>query len=429
MKTVAENRVPRGDGIAGAFSPWTGPSKVAAAVLFAFLAFPLQADPMTFRVEPSRSGTPNSFLIYAEGDIVPGTEFLLQEILEDMPPSEGGYKYREMFVNSPGGDLGTALKLGRLMREHGVQVTIGDYWDSRTEEMAGIDAVCLSACAYAVMGATSLYFDDGISSTEVVRDGWGELGFHQFHDADVLSNRETAAFSGIDRLRDQFVAGELVSYLIEMGRSPRIYAEVSNTPPGEMLVVREELSRRMGLAEVSAEEAAAMKRDETWTILPWGDGLRLENLHYDHTGLRLFCEKGHEDSAVLQILKPTDPATGEITGTYASIDLERAEPLLAEARIEWIDSEHRRHYAEPIFTGVRPDPDSSYDFLVEFRVRAEDLRTMLGFPYFSLSWLHAPGWNDPQMQSKYTALMSLLYPIFPERRTSTDLDIMWRNCR
>lgn len=429
MKTVAENLVPSGDGISGAFSLWGRPQKVTAVVLSACLAVPLHADPMTFRVEPSRSGTPNSFLIYAEGDIVPGTELLLQEILEDMPPSEGGFKYREMFVNSPGGDLGTALKLGRLMREHGVQVTIGDYWDSRTEEMAGIKANCHSACAYAVMGATSLHFDDGISSTEVVREDWGELGFHQFYDADILSNQETAVFSGIDRLRDQFVAGELVSYLIEMGRSPRIYAEVSSTPPGDMLAVREELSRRMGLAEVSAEEAAAMKQDETWTILPWGDGLRLENLNYDHTGLRLFCEKGHDDSAVLQILKPVDPRTGEITGPYASIDPEEAEPLLAEARIEWSDSDYQRHYAEPLFMGVRPDPDSSYDLLVEYEVRAEDLRTMLGFPYFTLSWLHTPRWNDPQTQSKYTALMTLVHGAYPEKRTPTDLDIMWRNCR
>ena len=156
-----------------------------------------------------------SCFIYFDGTITKGVANDFKEILNDEGPA--------VYLNSPGGDLQEALKLGRLIREAGKKTIIGS--------LAGVDTLegsdrpsgfpengrCESACAYAFMGGQER------------RLGSGRLGLHRFYSTE----------RGLTSDEAQFLSGLLVEYMVEMGIDARLFLAASKEGAEGMYYVSE----------------------------------------------------------------------------------------------------------------------------------------------------------------------------------------------
>lgn len=188
---------------------------------------------MTFRM----TGHPGNYVdaewIAAEGRIVAETP----DLLRDFIATHMQFISPQIVFHSPGGELGPALELGRIIRENEIRTAVGLSYnpdDPDAEYGDGtviVEGTCESSCAWAFMG--------GIGRTVWNEDDWvteriGRIGIHQFYSQGQFQ-REPAIV--------QSAMGELLFYLIEMGIDPGILALMSTVLPDEMhYLTREELS-------------------------------------------------------------------------------------------------------------------------------------------------------------------------------------------
>lgn len=127
----------------------------------------------------------------------------------------------QILFHSTGGSLEAGLEIGRIIRENGLNTSIGKpVWFPTTarngETLYGWAEIepgeCSSACAYAFLGG-------------VRRDlAYGQLGFHRFSPND---NGTLPGSGGI--IAGQIVSSVIVEYLSEMGIDPRIFRLASGT--------------------------------------------------------------------------------------------------------------------------------------------------------------------------------------------------------
>jgi hypothetical protein len=143
----------------GLSNPFRAGKGAFLAAAFAALASAAPAAAMTFSTIPvstecTGSGCPRA--VIASGEIsaeAPGefTRFLRQEM--QMPGL-----HAVVFLNSPGGNVESALKLGTLFHAAGAAVVVGQPMLSsgKRKAMGALGVVpghCASACVYALMGA------------------------------------------------------------------------------------------------------------------------------------------------------------------------------------------------------------------------------------------------------------------------------------
>ena len=244
--------------------------------ILAFSAFAAASDEMEFKSVYNGVTCPDCNWILAQGKITRETPDKFRRFKNQIDPT------RFIYLHSEGGDLAAAIELGRLIRETGASVSVresvkAEYGSDITYNNK--EGSCLSACAYAFLGGTSRSIEDG-----------SVLGFHQFFDGDILSNLTEAAFTGAERLRDQYVVGFIINYLIEMDISTELYPLIAGTAPGEMRIL-------------SREEAVSLRVDNSsdpdsgWRFVPYGRGLvsEFEN-PVSGRRVRLYCS---DDSAHL----------------------------------------------------------------------------------------------------------------------------------
>lgn len=150
-----------------------------------------------------------SCFLLIEGQIEPGLTDRLQAMTEQ--GIDGGIVY----LNSPGGALGEAVRLGRFIREKGWDTSVGGgdgipRQADGTFDFFGTEgpapATCESACAYVFMGGTRRALPET-----------SRLGLHQFYAPGQQIGGEVA----------QKFSGELVSYMVEMGVDARIFTLAS----------------------------------------------------------------------------------------------------------------------------------------------------------------------------------------------------------
>ncbi|MEH6741554.1 MAG: hypothetical protein V7695_23815 [Sulfitobacter sp.] len=154
-----------------------------------------------------------SCFIYFDGTITSGLGDQFKEILESEGPA--------VYLNSPGGDLEEALKIGRLIRKSGKSTIIGSLdgvqrsdFLSRPESMP-TEGICESACAYIFMGGAE-------------RDlGSGKLGLHRFFSTE----------RGLTSDEAQFLSGLLVEYMVEMGVDARLFLAASKEGAASMYYI------------------------------------------------------------------------------------------------------------------------------------------------------------------------------------------------
>ena len=196
--------------------------RLAAAGLAALVSTAAVADDMRFALVKSGA----SRWIAAEGEITEATPDTFRRFLEDnglTNPRDG----LAVYLDSPGGNLMSGIKLGGLIRKQGLHTSIGKSLPAHGRDMVIRPGQCASACSFAFLGGT-VRFARG-----------GELGVHQSYDADVLDDPEHN-FSGAEMSTQQVIGAIIVNFVVRMGADPRIASIAASTMPEDMHFFSEE---------------------------------------------------------------------------------------------------------------------------------------------------------------------------------------------
>ncbi len=320
------------------------------------------AEPMTFREVSNVGVCAGCVWFAAEGDITPETPALFRAQWGEPSPGNGG---PTIVINSQGGDLAAALELGRLFRGHSVRIRIGD---TNADPENGLHASridpgqCLSACAYAYLGAEVRMLSDDET-----------LGFHQFFDEDILANADREAFSSVQRLRDQYVVGELISYLVEMDVSTEVFSFASAAPPGEF-------------AFMSPEKAVELRVDDNpramtpWKILPLASGMMIESVSVDRAkGVRFFCLGREKGRVHVQIMNRSTDGSDNLSSEHAS----GTPKLFFYPQIEKFESSFRYPEGPNFdlalrFNKILAEPESDFHVNFDFTMSNQEFKKSVG---------------------------------------------------
>lgn len=166
-------------------------------------------EPMTF---VGRQEGMAFLWVAAEGIITEDTPEQFEKFLK----SYDGKIVKTIIFHSPGGNLGAAIKLGKLIRQAGYRTFIGRSI-SLDEAMAIYhykDAHCLSACAYAFLG--------GVERSYTEKDSYG---LHRFGKSDRDIGGDVA----------QIITSELATYVEQMGVDQRVLRLASSADFGSSM--------------------------------------------------------------------------------------------------------------------------------------------------------------------------------------------------
>ena len=133
----------------------------------------------------------------------------------------------QVYLNSPGGNVGAAVSLGNLFRSRGVTAVVAGV----TETGVSMPGACYSACVYALVGA----------SRRVV-PGRSRVGIHRMQAA-------TEDLTGsYERAEHRAAASTLMGYTARMGVDPSMIASAERTPSASIHVLTPRELRRWGVA-------------------------------------------------------------------------------------------------------------------------------------------------------------------------------------
>ncbi|MGP6088063.1 hypothetical protein [Antarctobacter jejuensis] len=190
---------------------------VFCALLFLICASPVLADEMSFRLAGNGGNCAECAWVVAEGEIVVSTPDDFTQFME-------GKFARLVVFNSPGGDLGAALRFGRILRERGhltgVGTTVKDDFGTFSNVIEGS---CESACAFAFMGGEARRID--LPDANVFVPLPGRLGMHRFY---------TRTGNEIPSAATQQIMGQLLIYVQDMGVDPRVLSLASTAAEDDM---------------------------------------------------------------------------------------------------------------------------------------------------------------------------------------------------
>lgn len=218
------------------------------AALACLLPFSVLAEPMTFELQGSGGNCNGCEWIAASGEITAETPDAFRAFMADR---ERLYLYQAVTFDSPGGNLGAAIELGRLLREAQATTAIG-----RTQPMEDMPqyfeqvpgGACESACVFAFLGGEARWVD-------------GErLGIHQFYTPD---GRE------IPTAATQQIMGQIVMYLIDMGISPEMLTLASRIPGNDMHYLTEDEVARLGIQTSASDSPMRLEVDKGGLVLRW----------------------------------------------------------------------------------------------------------------------------------------------------------------
>ncbi|MEM7425605.1 MAG: hypothetical protein AAF441_05890, partial [Pseudomonadota bacterium] len=161
---------------------------------------------------------PMSFQLKDAGRVIEATGVVSEETPEAFEKliEKAGLRAAQATVrlNSPGGYIAPALKLGRMIRKLGFSTEVGKSADSRPE--------CMSACVFVFLG--------GVRRAAEV----GHLGVHRFYEQLAIDDPDRKAYDSGDLAEVQRLTGELVAYVSEMGADARLVARAANVAADEI---------------------------------------------------------------------------------------------------------------------------------------------------------------------------------------------------
>lgn len=167
--------------------------------------------------------------ISAEGEIRADTPAQFRDVLSRL----NGRKL-PVVISSPGGRLSAALSIGRMIRKHGLDVTV--------------QGTCTSACPFVLAGGVERHAAPGavvgVHQALMIRSGSAEAN---------ADGKQLLANSKATARQFRLMRSKLRSYLGEMGVSPELASEMEKASPFEMNVLS--LQRLQELKLVTAEAA------------------------------------------------------------------------------------------------------------------------------------------------------------------------------
>lgn len=190
-----------------------------------------------------------AWIIFAHGEITEGTTERLRRFLDDhrVPPDS------TIYFDSPGGLVGEAMKLGRLIRARGLSTAIG--------LPGGEPGECLSACALTFLGGVWRF--NGSKSI---------YGVHRF-----FNPRPSAAAADVA----QVLSGEIVNYIREMGVDLRLFERMTLAGRNRILLLS--LAEQLKLNVVTQGVGPT-----TWTIESVADTMYLRGARLTQRGMNKF---------------------------------------------------------------------------------------------------------------------------------------------
>ncbi|SNS03232.1 hypothetical protein [Antarctobacter heliothermus] len=248
------------------------------AATVALMATAAMATPMQFQSHNNGNCTGCSWTS-AEGEITQDTPDRLREFLVQNPYA------RDLVFHSPGGNLGAALELGRIIRENDMSTGIGRTDPAHPSDygpmLAIVDGTCESACAFAFLGGTSRSAYETDEHSMVPRTG--RLGMHQFYSLDGAE---------IPTAATQQIMGQVLFYVLEMGINAELLSIASSTPPDDMRF----LSRKE-LVDLKVLTASSVSTPD---LVLAGDDLAVEWQRFWETGdlektTLLYCRSDTQD--------------------------------------------------------------------------------------------------------------------------------------
>jgi hypothetical protein len=200
---------------------------------------------MTFRAYQECSGNGCPYFVLAQGVITSATPSAFRQFLakEEYQPI--------VYFDSPGGNLTSALELGRLIRARGLDTFVGGPYEAFIGFASGNEkiqrlttqGICFSACAYAFLGGVSREIGER-----------GIYGVHQFFSSDRPLGDATT----------QVAMTVIGSYLDEMGVNRRLLDLASLTSSRRMSSLPIDIARRL-LIDNTEPELATWSVDTTIT--------------------------------------------------------------------------------------------------------------------------------------------------------------------
>jgi hypothetical protein len=183
---------------------------VAGSLLAIFGQFlvPVAADiPVTLQVTavapgyPGRAVGDGRWLIFLDGPIDAAAAARLEQVIV-----AEGISRALVYLNSPGGSLVTAMRLGRYIRAHAFDTRVG----TRTADAVGATAgTCHSACPFILAGGVRRSLEQG-----------SQIGLHRAENRVPVS--DGSAFQRV-------VETQVADYLAEMGLRAEVAAIMSAT--------------------------------------------------------------------------------------------------------------------------------------------------------------------------------------------------------
>lgn len=213
---------------------------------------PSPDKPMQFRMAGSGGNCLSCTWIAAEGIISEGTAKEFEDFLFRTKSARSGVF---VHLNSQGGNVAEAIKLGRLFRSNNlntaVSQTIGverasddPQFDKYVAEYPtpqdNSNPQCVSACALAFVGGHLRLAEAKNFETEYL--GFGRIGpvsVHQFYAPSAWETPEANTSSAIDRVLDQALIAQISRYLDEMQIAPGFLSIMATTPPFDVHVLTE----------------------------------------------------------------------------------------------------------------------------------------------------------------------------------------------
>ncbi len=278
--------------------------------LLVICAAPALAEPMTFRLAGNGGNCSECAWIAAEGEITEAAPGALTSFLDD-------HHARLVVFDSPGGDLGAALRMGRILRDRGKATGVGrTVRDAYGTFSTVVEGTCESACAFAFMGGEARRIDQPDANQFVPLPG--KVGMHRFY---------TRTGNEIPSAATQQIMGQLLIYVQDMGVDPRVLSLASTASEDEMYFFS--VDEREELRLVTARSQA----DPVPLIV--GDGLALEWTVYDDTGeagrhIRISC-KDAPDTWILQVTSLNSARPGD--QRHATWTETAFAPLASDARL------------------------------------------------------------------------------------------------
>ncbi|MDJ1156745.1 hypothetical protein QNA08_00590 [Chelatococcus sp. SYSU_G07232] len=203
-------------------------------------AWPATAGDMRFRLEPINDRALCSpdcpFVLMAEGQITLETAEALQSFLRRELAARPA---NLVFIDSPGGSVAGAVKLGAVFRGLGTTVVVARPLNAPAGRTGTrfLAARCYSSCVYALMGGADRVIPRG-----------SRVGVHRMHRLAFEPATARAGIAAYVEFASRAEVDALSRYAREMGVDPGLIMLAEKFSPGRLRVLSPREIRRFHLA-------------------------------------------------------------------------------------------------------------------------------------------------------------------------------------